>query len=188
VGSSARPEAKEVNLGQGVSEQFIGRDGSKLSTDHPLSKAAMVCLIQRWPALLPFGALICEAQAMLAEVAGQVAAGPVDQEQVEVLAANLLKAFATSENLAQFYPCAPRFTLETGARPVASAWARLQAEAGPEVTNLRHERIDLEAQQRQLLRRLDGTRDRPALLAEFEPRVLEAKLAELARSALLLQP
>ena len=186
VGSPARTETEPVDLGPGVTEKFAGRDGSKLSTDHPLSKAAMVCLIQRWPALLPFGALVAQAQAVLTEIAGQAPVAPADDEQMEVLAANLLKAFTASESLVQFQPCAPRFTLEIDAKPLASPWARLQAEAGPNVTNLRHERIDLDSLQRQLLLRLDGTRDRPALLAEFEPRVLEAKLDELARSALLL--
>ena len=188
VGSSSRPESREVELGPGATETFNGRDGSKLSTDHPLSKAAMVCLIQRWPAQIPFDGLVAKAQATLAEVTGSAPAASDDPEQIEVLAANLLQAFACSESLVQFFPCAPRFSLEAGPRPRASPWARLEAEAGADVTNLRHERINLDPLQRQLLRQLDGTRDRPALLAEFEPRVLDAKLDELARSALLLQP
>ncbi len=188
VACSARPESEEVELSPGATETFNGRDGAKLSTDHPLSKAAMVSLIQRWPAQLPFDALVSEAQATLAEATGQAPAVPDDPEQIEVLAANLLQAFACSETLVQFYPCAPRFWLEAGPRPRASPWARLQAEAGPDVTNLRHERITLDSLQQQLLLRLDGARDRPDLLAEFEPRVLDAKLDELARSALLLQP
>jgi hypothetical protein len=177
VGSAARPETGEIDLGRGAVEKFIGRDDAKLSTDHPLSKAAMICLIRRWPATLPFETLVAEAQTLLAGVPGETADGPVSPEQREVLAGNLLQAFTVSENLVEFHPCAPRYTMDVSGKPQASAWARRQAEAGPGVTNLRHERLKLGPLQSQLLRLLDGTRDRAALLAELEARVLAGELA-----------
>ncbi len=215
VGSSARPDTGEVSLTRGAVEKFIGRDTSKLSTDHPLSKAAMVCLIQQWPASIPFDVLVGKAQSMLEEVSGEAAVTPADEEQVEVLAANLLQAFTASETLVEFHACGPRFTLEVGPTPLASGWARLQAETGPTVTNLRHESVRLGPLQSQLLRLLDGTRDRAALLAALKPLIvsgelaarqddqvvtdpqknlellaasLDGKLEGLARSALLIQP
>ncbi len=215
VGSSARPETGEISLDRGVVEQFIGRDGSKLSTDHPLSKAAMVCLIQQWPASIPFDVLVGEAQAALADVSGEPVAQPASEEEVEVLAINLLQAFTASETLVEIHACGQRFTLEVGPKPRASPWARLQAETGPNVTNLRHESVRLGPLQSYLLRLLDGTRDRAALLAALKPLVasgeldarqddqvitdpqknlellaasLDDKLEGLARSALLMQP
>jgi methyltransferase-like protein len=46
---------------------------------------------------------------------------------------------------------------------VASPWARLQADEPGQITNLRHERVELDEMARFLLRHLDGTRDRAAL-------------------------
>jgi hypothetical protein len=59
----------------------------------------------------------------------------------------------------------PRFTPEVTERPVASSLARLQAEAGGTVTNLRHEVVRLGEAERQALRLLDGGRDRAGLHA-----------------------
>lgn len=53
----------------------------------------------------------------------------------------------------------PAYVTEVGDKPRASSFARLQAETGMKLTNLRHEMVDLEAEfDRQLLRLLDGTR------------------------------
>jgi methyltransferase-like protein/trans-aconitate methyltransferase len=188
VGSAARPETGEVTLSRGAVEKFIGRDDAKLSTDHPLSKAAMVCLIQRSPDCLPFEALAAEAQAMLAEATGEPAAGPVTPDQLEVLAGNLLQAYTVSESLVEFHAFAPRFTLAVDAKPVASPWARYQAESGPGVTNLRHERMRLGSLQTNVLRLLDGTRDRAALLTALEAQVLAGELAARQDEQVITDP
>ena len=217
VGSLAKPEAGEVNLERGVVAKFIAHDEAKLATNHPLSKAAMVCLMQQWPACLPFATLAAEARARLAQATGEPDSGPLPPEELATLAGTLLQAFTHSENLVELHAAAPRYTLEVNrqARPVASPWARLQAEAGPSVTNLRHERIRLGPLQAYLLRQLDGTRDYAALEADLEAQVragaltarqddqvitdpqknlelltttLEAKLGGLARAALLMRP
>ncbi len=176
VGSAARPETGEIDVRRGAVEKFIGRDDAKLSTDHPLSKAAMACLIRRWPATLPFETLVAEAQALLADAQGAAIDGPVPADEREVLAGNLLQSFTLSENLVEFHACAPRYTLDASGKPRASDWARRQAERGPGVTNLRHERVRLGPLQSHILRLLDGTRDRGALLAELEMRVLAGEL------------
>jgi hypothetical protein len=61
--------------------------------------------------------------------------------------------------------------LALSTRPVASALARLQAERGLPLTNLRHGRVILDEFSLRLLRLLDGTRDRDALLAMLSRRV-----------------
>src|SRR5262249_52191192 len=66
-------------------------------------------------------------------------------------------------NLVELHVHSPSFVVEVGERPVASPLARLQATAGA-ATNLRHERVLLNELERQLLPRLDGRSDRPALL------------------------
>lgn len=81
------------------------------------------------------------------------------------------------------------------------AVARLQARAGATVTNLRHERVDLDEVGLVLLRHLDGSRDRVALLAVLEglaadlpeqdlsetpAQRLDRRLDELLRQSLLI--
>ena len=64
------------------------------------------------------------------------------------------------------FTCASRsLCLTLSARPVASPLARLQVEQDRPLTNLRHEPVQLDEANRQLLRLLDGTRDRDALVA-----------------------
>src|SRR5262249_4344201 len=107
----------------------------------------------------------------------------------------------------------PAVALRAGERPEASPLARLQAEKGLTVTNLRHRNVHLNDLDRLVLTQADGTRDRPALIAALadalsrEARALEvggrvirdpdgvqqvlretldASLDRLARAALLI--
>ena len=92
------------------------------------------------------------------------------------------------------------FGTSAAAQPRVTAMARLQAQEGPMVANLRHEPTTLDDPARVLVTLLDGTRDRAALLRDLATSLpgtvaraelavwLEASLAELARSALLLAP
>ena len=83
------------------------------------------------------------------------------------------------------------------ARPAASPLARWQAQRGAEVTSLAGTSVHMEEPAaRLLIALLDGTRDRPAIRAEFaertgvrlSPEDLDANLARLARLFLLEGP
>src|SRR5262249_41685700 len=78
------------------------------------------------------------------------------------LGLNLLHLYTA--NLVELHVHSPPFVPAVSELPVASPLARLQAAAGAAVTNLRHERILVNELDRQLLRHLDGSRDRAALL------------------------
>jgi methyltransferase-like protein len=80
---------------------------------------------------------------------------------------NLLKAYSYGGDLVELHVHAPRMAREASARPVASPLARYQAQRAHLVTNLRHERVTLDAFNRHLLRYLDGNHDRAALLERF---------------------
>ena len=168
IGSRAMPESPDPDLHAVSVEKFIGTDGAKLTIDHPLSKAAMLCLSRRWPGYVSLEALAAEAQALLQD-GNPASLGPdeVGPEDLEVLAVNLLKAFVYSDSLVEFHSSPPCFTVEVAERPVASPWVRLQANTTLSVTNLRHERTILQPFDAFLLQRLDGTRDRAALLDEL---------------------
>ena len=107
----------------------------------------------------------------------------------------------------------PRFTLDIVERPVASPLARLQARAGPRLTNLRHETLTVDEIGRQLILHLDGSRNRaqlrdlliglvnegelsveedgqaprePEKIRQFADKAVEEQLREIARHAMLV--
>ena len=81
-----------------------------------------------------------------------------------ILGTCLLECYTAAYPLVELHVSPPRFAVEIGERPVASPLARLQAAAGRQVTNLRHESVELSELSRQVLRHLDGHHDRAAVL------------------------
>jgi len=154
---SANPDIHSVSV-----EQFRNAEGATLTIDHPASKAAMMFLGEIWPRIVPFDMLLPAAYARLDLSATVTPAQRVRDAQV--LCANLLKAFAYNDRLVELHSFVPQFVTDVTERPVASLWARYQAQDNLQVTNLRHERVDLNKGARYLLCRLDGTHDRAALL------------------------
>jgi SAM-dependent methyltransferase len=143
---------------------FRGPKGASLTTDEPLAKAAMLALGAAWPDAVPVSEL----------------------GDGEALHSLLLQAYAA--NLVQLHVWTPTLASTPSARPRASALARLQATEGSRITNLRHATLEVtDDLGRHLIRLLDGTRDRPALLHELDrpPDELERSLDGLAAAALL---
>jgi hypothetical protein len=150
-----------------------------LSIDHPVSKAAMVCLAEAWPRALSFGELLAAARARL-KCAGPppgpedptggsgetqpAAAGLLSDTDAQVLAANLLKAFQYSRSLVELHSYHVPLACRAGNRPRTSAVVRYLARWDGLVTNLRHERLETDPLVRFLLPYLDGEHDRHDLL------------------------
>ncbi|WP_437277901.1 class I SAM-dependent methyltransferase [Sorangium sp. So ce375] len=177
---------------------FVLSRGAELTTTSPLLKAALVRLGESYPAGVGFEAL-CH------EVRGLTGA---DDEELEVLGKNLLGLVARGavELDAWARPCAAA----VAPRPTTTALARLEAAQGRAgCTTLLHERVAVDAFDRALLVRMDGSRSWEVLAAgtaeeiaagrltvevdgkpRQEPAVLqeitEQKLTRLARRGLLL--
>lgn len=211
VASSALPESSEPDIHSVSVEKFNSLDGATFSTDHPVTKAAMLYLIDVWPRAVSFNTLLAEARARLNGAASADSAPIEVGADGQILGANLLKAYGYSENLVELHVYAPRLVLEASDRPVASPVARFQAGHGYKITNQRHERVTLDEVSTQLLTYLDGSRDRTALISLLEEKdivevqqqdgqpvedreeirnvlaeVLETKLKQLADAALLV--
>ena len=163
VVSRAQPVASEPDVRSVSVVKFRSTDGASLSTDHPVSKAAMLYLGRVWPRAVRFDTLLTTARAKL----GLNSAPDSLALDAQVLATNLLTAYGYSGNLVELHVHTPTFALEINERPVSSPLARLQARDRTTVTNLRHERVSLDAFSRYLLRHLDGRHDRSALLNRF---------------------
>ena len=90
--------------------------------------------------------------------------------------------FAPSPTASVWWSCTPtrrHSRLAVSERPVASPWARLQAETANTtegLTNLRHERVEVGGLARFLLRQLDGSHDHAALVESARRPVSEGSL------------
>ncbi len=142
--------------------KFETPDGITLTLKEPLIKAAMVFLSERWPEATPFGQVVDEARRRVrAEGADDRSSRDAD---VQALGQALLTFYASaSTSLAELSLHPVRFSVKVSERPRASLLARRQAETRPRVTNLRHETVFLGEFERQVLRHLDGQRDRADL-------------------------
>ena len=169
--SPARPESTEPDLTSVSVEKFRAVDGAVLTTDHPVTKAAMLHLIKVWPQAVPFAELLATARQQVNETGS----GGLDQDGL-LLGHNLLRAFGYSDNLVELHVQPPELVTEVGQQPVAYPIARLQARQGQRVTNLRHERLTLDDTGRKLLPYLDGNYDQTALFKLLQTWVADGSL------------
>ena len=161
VSSSAQPVTPAVDLRTNAPAEFRGRDGVPLTTREPLMKAALAHLAAVYPQSVAFDELRQAARSRLdSDPAAQVFT--MDRD-VQILGTGILNC-CTLSSAVGLHVLPRRCAAVPGERPVASPLARLQAERGRRVTNLRHESVELDEFARQVVRHLDGTRDRQALL------------------------
>ncbi|MBK7425374.1 MAG: class I SAM-dependent methyltransferase [Propionivibrio sp.] len=180
----ATPVSEQPRVREIVEENFRTADGYAASSTDPLIKAMLVALRRRAPGMLSFAALQNEVREMLA---GAWPACYREDDPVP-LAEALLRLHRGS--LLSLHTLDIAFATEVGKMPRASPLAREQARTGARVTSLRHDTIELDATQRELLCLLDGTRDRRELLERcpgLSAELLDVILGHMARHALLKQ-
>ena len=158
-GSTAIAEG-QAPVEEVAAQKFISHDKASLTTDHPLSKAAIHHLISVWPHTCTFAELLKAASQRLK-------LNTLTNPDIQMLASNLLNGFTHSEQLIAFTVFEPDFVSHISQRPVASAWARLQAQHRTIVTTLRHGRYSLEPYEQFLIRLLDGAHDTGSLVDEL---------------------
>jgi methyltransferase-like protein/2-polyprenyl-3-methyl-5-hydroxy-6-metoxy-1,4-benzoquinol methylase len=145
---SDKPEKFRMPEGQGT-----------VTTNNPLVKAALVALSEVRPGSLSFAAVWNRVQACVGQECGGIA---THADSRHILAESLLHCFLS--DLVDLHVRPPRFARIPTERPMASPLARLQAEDGGRVTNLRRRNALLNDFDRVLLGQLDGTRDRTSVL------------------------
>lgn len=166
IASHAVPTTGEPDIHAKTVVRFQNRDGDCISTDHPISKAAMLCLADVWPRSMSFDELLAAAKARLngGDPAKLEPAGEIWDIDTKVLAANILRAYGYSRDLVELHVFQPKIAANPGEYPIASPVARYQAKTGEPVTNLRHERITLDGFDRFILNYLDGSSNRQRLM------------------------
>src|SRR5262245_1224207 len=158
VASAFQPRSAQPDLHSSAVEEFRTSRGFSTSSSEPLVKAALLHLAEVSPAAVPFRDLPAAAQARLGRV-------PVHSSTANALTRSLLGCLlkCAAPNVLEFSVNPSRFVMEISQRPTTTPLARFQAAAGTAVANLCHRVVTLNAIDRQVLRHLDGSRDRAQL-------------------------
>jgi methyltransferase-like protein len=188
--TSEAPAVKEK-----VKERFISVKGASFEIEHPLTKAALVLLNDIWTRRLSFAELMNESRTMLNEMMEEEFAA-----EKRTSASLLLSLFEAGFVKLHLYQ--PEFATQAGEFPVASAFARWQAQHGSEsVSTLTTMNLSPEDEGvRTLIQLLDGTRNRAMLADEIAarldvedkenfrlrlPEIIEFNLMKMAQAGLL---
>jgi methyltransferase-like protein/protein-L-isoaspartate O-methyltransferase len=158
VTTAARATAMPADLSPGSMVRFETPRSGGIETDLPLGKAALSVLGAQAPEPLTLPELLHRSLDLLrhADLPGHA-----QTATQEGLAEYLLACY--SVGVVEFRTFDPPHATAVPLCPRASAVARWQSRRGAAVTNLRHQPVRLDAAERTLLDRLDGTRDQDAL-------------------------
>jgi methyltransferase-like protein len=182
IASPLRPAA-EVEVNSDAHARFLSQSGGSVTVNQPLVKAVVDELSKAWPSRLTYSDLLERATARL---------DAPQPDAAEMLTKTLFKMF--NPNLLEIdiapYPLPPH----PSEKPRASRLARIQAAAGTDVISMRHNVVELDDPvARTVLRLLDGTRDREAILQgmslaghELQLDQLETMLDRMAALSLLV--
>ncbi len=162
VSSPLRAEAgADADVTSTAAVKFTNGRGAGITTSLPIVKAALTTLAESFPQAIPFTDLQRIARERVA-AAGRPDAVASPAQDAELLGSDILSCYAAG--IVELRAEAPPLVTAVGERPQADTFARLQATAGRQVTNRRHEIVALDELSRQLLPHLDGTADHAALL------------------------
>ena len=150
---------QEWTLDDNSPMKFRGENDVGFVAANRLVKAALLHLAQEYPEPIAFEALLDAARAALE---GDADPGNERADDAEFLGDNLLTCMA--KGFVQIRLSPPTYTNSVGERPKGWAYARWQLDQGDMVTTLQHKKCRLAALDAALLRHMDGTLDREALV------------------------
>jgi methyltransferase-like protein len=169
IASSIRPENANADLQVEGFEKFPADSGLTLQASEPIVKAALFELADAWPGRTRFEELCQKARLRLG---GEPMIDDGEQIGMAVL------QFYTSggPGVMELSTMPLGMTGDIGARPTITPLARRQAERGEPITTRRHETYNPGDFERELLRHLDGTNDRSAVLTRLMDAVRGGRL------------
>jgi methyltransferase-like protein len=161
----AKPVATKANVFAKEPLEFRLPGGrKKVIIRQSITKAAMMCLSEIWPHGITFDKLCAAAKSRLDLQGKPYRVGA--SRATRVLAASFYNLYARGfiKLSVREWPSSPPLS----ERPIASRLARLQAQRGKLVTNLRHQIIAIDELDRRILENLDGHHDCNQLLEMIE--------------------
>lgn len=175
IASFAQPVSPPVDERSSARAEFRLASGVTMASSAPITKAAFMIMGQRWPLTASFDDLCAAARARLGVPPTAAPDAAQAEQDARILATELLQC--AGAQVVELHARPLPISIDVAPRPVAYPVARLEARTGPQVSNLRHETITLDEFHRQLLLRLDGTRDRASLVDELAGLVATNELA-----------
>jgi methyltransferase-like protein/predicted O-methyltransferase YrrM len=189
--ADVQPVSPHPDLHSTAAEEFQFQTSGKITSNHPITKAALLHLGRIWPKALPVSELLQITRALSGR--DRAPDGAPAAEDSAWLLETILKLYAVK--FMELHVYVPSFAAEVSERPVASPLAQAQIRRGVFVSNLACGSTEIQDETvRQLVLLLDGTRNRDQLLTDLRARVssveitaeqLEMNLSRLARFALL---
>ncbi|HEX4128839.1 MAG TPA: class I SAM-dependent methyltransferase [Pirellulales bacterium] len=172
-----QPARAEPDVWSTAPEDFRTPDGIEVTSDHPLAKLALVTLAQVFPRPVRLDELWQQVERQL------VARPTLDDTRLQIDRRTLAQLVLNSyiAGLVELHTYAAPYVVEPTERPVASAVARLQARHTSRVATLRHYMTDLSDFDVAVLRNLDGSRDRAALVEALGHAVASGELQHEAK-------
>jgi methyltransferase-like protein len=166
------PGSLSPEVPAGTAETFWVRGDQSMTLDHPVLQAAVRVLGEQYPRALPFADLWQAAMARLTD--GGFPVADYGEPERRRLAAFLLAGYGSG--WVELHSHQASFVQEPGERPSATPLARHQAGSGVQVTNQRHEPLDLSRFDRHLLALLVGSRTHDELVDALDALVTEGTL------------
>jgi methyltransferase-like protein len=153
------PVSPDMDVRSNAPATFRKGDGSTVSIDQPLLKAALIVMHEHWPQAVPFAEL---RSAVRLRLARPTPSRPTAAEpDLERLGETLIQGFASA--LLELHVHVAPYVREVSEYPVACPLARHQAQSGSQVVNLRHQTVVLSRLDHHVIDLLDGLHDRAAL-------------------------
>jgi methyltransferase-like protein/predicted O-methyltransferase YrrM len=154
--------------------RWKGTDGSEFATDHPVTKQAMAILLDNFPQSIPFPTLY---KLVMQDIHSRVPDDETQANDMAVLSAHLLQMFTYSETLVELHTVETRCTTKISDRPQVSTVVRLLVAQGYNtVSNMRHQRVQLEPLGLLLIPLLDGEHSQRSLINHLKQWVADGKI------------
>ena len=163
---------------EGVVERFLSKDGTEVTLDASITKAAVVLLAAQWPTGMRLKTLYLKTSKLLAAHGCDVPTGARSQ-----LADELMKLFEAGQIVLRLRE--PAYQTEISEYPQVHALARFEAEHRETLTTPYHLPLPFEPQALSLVRALDGFRSLPELGQVFGEELVGKTIKVLGRWGLM---
>lgn len=172
--SNAQLTTPHAMLSEAGVARWKGSDGAEFATDHPVTKQAMAYLLEQFPMSVNYSDLY---KIAMQETYNRIPDDGTEQRDIALLAVNLLRMFSYSDTLMEFHTIPTRCTTKISNMPKVSVVARgLVVKGYGTVSNMRHQRVQLEPLAQLILPLLDGEHSQRALITHLKGLVESGKI------------
>lgn len=174
IASNATLTNPNAMIGEKGQARWKGTDGAEFATDHPVTKQAMAHLLYNYPQSIQFDELFKRA---MQDAYGRMPSEEVQQRDITILSAYLLQMFTYSDTLMEVHTIPTRCTTKISNNPKATHVSRWLVQKGySTVSNMRHQRVQLEPLAQLILPLLDGEHSQRALITHLKRLVDEGEI------------